>query len=451
MRPYLPGTIEAIIININSRIIRIASQGITLQMSQIKLLFFLALCAAFLGGCVTNPVTGKSDFSLVSAQEEVAMGQKQYLPSQQQQGGRYVTDPNLNAYINRVGQKLAAVSDRKNLPYEFVVLNSDVPNAWALPGGKVAINRGLLVKLQDESQLAAVLGHEIVHAAARHGAQQMSQGMLLNVGVQAVGIASRNSGYGALANAGAGLGAQAWTAQYSQGNELESDRYGMQYMVRAGYEPEGAVELQKVFVKMSESRQSSSLDTFFASHPPSQERVLANQRMAASMPSGARNKAQFQRAIAQLKRDQPAYQAYQEGSKALKNKNYSLALKKANTAIKQQSSETLFWQLKGIVLAQQNKNSEALKAFNKAVAANPEYFSPLLYRGLLGRELKKNRQAEQDLIASYRLLPTQVASYYIGDLALARGDRYTAKTYLTRTAQGGGKLGQKAQARLNQL
>lgn len=415
----------------------------------LTLLLFGAI--GVMSGCVTNPVTGESNLSFVSAEDEVAIGSKQYLPSQQQQGGRYVTDPDLNTYINQVGKKLAAVSDRKQLPYEFVVLNSSDINAWALPGGKIAINRGLLVKLEDEAQLAAVLGHEIVHAAARHGAQQMSQGMLLNVGVQAVGIASRNSSYGALANAGAGLGAQAWNAQYSQDNELESDKYGMKYMVAAGYEPQGAVELQEIFVKMSESRKSSSLDEFFASHPPSRDRLNANKRMAASMPRGARNKQQYQRAIAQLKKDAPAYKAFDEGSKALKAKDYSLAQSKAESALKLQPKETLFWQLKGVALAQQDKDSEALTAFNKAVNANPEYFSPLLYRGLIQRELGKKDLAEKDLVASYKLLPTQVASYYIGDLALARGDKATAKSYFSQAAQGGGELGQKAQGQLNKI
>src|SRR5690606_7503443 len=109
--------------------------------------------------------------------------------AQQMQGGRYVVDPNLSVYVNEVGQKLARASHRPNLPYEFVVLNNDVPNAWAMPGGKIAINRGLLVLLEDESQLAAVLGHEVVHAAARHSAQQQTQSTLLGVGVMAAGLA----------------------------------------------------------------------------------------------------------------------------------------------------------------------------------------------------------------------------------------------------------------------
>jgi predicted Zn-dependent protease len=110
------------------------------------------------------------------------------------QGGDMVADPELTAYVQSVGQRIAAVSD-SDLPYEFVVLNNGVPNAWALPGGKIAVNRGLLAELEDEAELAAVLGHEIVHAAARHGAQAVTRGTLLQ-GALVVGmIASADSEY----------------------------------------------------------------------------------------------------------------------------------------------------------------------------------------------------------------------------------------------------------------
>src|SRR5262245_5985930 len=135
----------------------------------------LVAIAVLLAGCATNPVTGKKDLMLVGEGTELSIGQKQYAPMRQAEGGDYVMDPQLTAYVQKVGNRLAAVSDRK-LPYEFVVLNNNVPNAWALPGGKIAVNRGLLVALKSESELAAVLGHEIVHAAARHSAQQMSRG-----------------------------------------------------------------------------------------------------------------------------------------------------------------------------------------------------------------------------------------------------------------------------------
>ena len=138
----------------------------------------LALAAILLGSCAVNPVTGQRELGFISEQRELTIGAEQYSPSQQSQGGQFSVDPELTAYVQGVGQRLAEVSDRQ-LPYEFVVLNNSVPNAWALPGGKIAVNRGLLTELNNEAELAAVLGHEIVHAAARHGAQAMERGMLL--------------------------------------------------------------------------------------------------------------------------------------------------------------------------------------------------------------------------------------------------------------------------------
>ena len=116
-----------------------------------------------LAGCGVNPVTGSSEMSFMSEAEEIRTGEQQYEPSQQSEGGQYVLDPELTRYVQRVGMRLARVSDRPELPYEFVLLNNSEPNAWALPGGKIALNRGLLVLLESEAQLAAVLGHEIVH------------------------------------------------------------------------------------------------------------------------------------------------------------------------------------------------------------------------------------------------------------------------------------------------
>jgi predicted Zn-dependent protease len=132
-----------------------------------------AICTVLLTACTVNPVTGQSELELVSTAQQVRIGEQQYAPAQQMQGGQYKVDPELSAYVQQVGQRLAAQSPA-DLPYEFVVLNNSVPNAWALPGGKIAINRGLLVELRNEAELAAVLGHEIVHAAARHGARVSS-------------------------------------------------------------------------------------------------------------------------------------------------------------------------------------------------------------------------------------------------------------------------------------
>ena len=109
----------------------------------------LGAALALLAACTINPVTGDRELALISADQEVEIGQEQYAPSQQMQGGDYAFDPALTTYVRGVGAKLAAVSGRA-LPYEFVVLNNSVPNAWALPGGKIAVNRGLLTELHPK-------------------------------------------------------------------------------------------------------------------------------------------------------------------------------------------------------------------------------------------------------------------------------------------------------------
>ena len=252
-----------------------------------------------LAGCSVNPVTGSRDFITSSPSDDLKIGTENYQPMLQAQGGLYDVDPALSEYVNGVGQKLAAVSDVQ-LPYEFAVLNSSVPNAWALPGGKIAINRGLLTELNNEAELAAVLGHEIVHAAARHSAQQMSRGQLLEGLVAATGVVAGDSGYGQLAVGGAGIAAQLVSTKYGRSAELESDRYGMRYMARAGYDPQGAVTLQETFVRLSEGQDQDWVQGLFASHPPSRERVKENRKRANKMePGGFLGEAEYQAAIQQ--------------------------------------------------------------------------------------------------------------------------------------------------------
>ena len=117
--------------------LRMFTIGERLVLGKVQQLLLAALTLLAVG-CSVNPVTGKNELSLVSTTQELAIGEKNYLPTQQSQGGQYTVDPSLQTYIAEVGEKLAAVSDAPALPYEFVVLNSSVPNAWALPGGKIA-------------------------------------------------------------------------------------------------------------------------------------------------------------------------------------------------------------------------------------------------------------------------------------------------------------------------
>jgi len=421
--------------------------------------YLMRFCACLLlltalAGCAVNPVTGKKQMMFDSPQQDIETGKRNYGPSQQSQGGQYTVDPALTAYVNQVGRKLAAVSDAPNLPYEFVVLNNDVPNAWAMPGGKLAINRGLLVYLEDEAQLAAVLGHEIVHAAARHGASQNAENVLIGAtaAIAGVAIANKKPEYAVLAVGALGVSANAWQSKYSRDHELEADKYGIKYMVKAGYDPQAAVELQELFVRMFEKQDTSWIEGMFASHPPSRDRVEANRRELQHYPSGgARNKEAFQRALAQLKQDSDAYKKYNDAVKAAKNKQYLNSMSLVDEAIQQQPKENLFWELKGKLLLQQDQSREAIAALDRAIAANPNFYRPYVYRGMANKDLGNIPQAERDLVASQSLLPTQLASESLGDIALAKGNRNAAASYYQQAAAGGGDAGERAKAKLAQL
>lgn len=420
------------------------------MLNPLRLVSLLSL-VALAAGCSVNPVTGKNEFSIVSAEREVAIGEQNYQPSQQSQGGRYYIDPELQLYVQEVGRKLAAVSDRPNLPYEFVVLNNSVPNAWALPGGKIAINRGLLLHLEDESQLAAVLGHEIVHAAARHTASQMTRGTFIGLGAQILGIAGQSAGYGQLGSTAAQLGAAAWMARYGREDELESDNYGMEYMARAGYDPSGAVELQRTFVKLSEGRQQDFLSGLFASHPPSRTRVDANIAKARTLPKGNTFRDRYQQKIARLKRDKPAYDAEAEAIKALNNKDAKTALMHLDKAVKLQPREGCFWELRGHAWTMLGNTGNAEKAFTTAIGKNPDLFSHHLARGILRVKEGNRGGAKPDLERSYRLLPTPPASFYLGEMAEAAGDAAKAVEYYRQAAQGKGQLADQARQKLARL
>ncbi|MGB5333622.1 MAG: M48 family metalloprotease [Woeseiaceae bacterium] len=416
-----------------------------------KVTILLAIGVAFLAGCAVNPVTGKRQLMTVSTASEIQMGQQNYAPMRQSQGGDFDIDPLLTQYVQGVGSRLAAQSEVA-LPYEFVVLNNSVPNAWALPGGKIAINRGLLTELESEAELAAVLGHEVVHAAARHTASQISRGMLLQGLVLATAVASSDSDYGNLAVGGAGLAAQLVTMKYGREAELESDFYGMQYMSKAGYDPRGAVSLQETFVRLSEGRRTDWLSGLFASHPPSQERVNTNIATAATLPAGGKTgEAEFQRAVQKTRAAKPAYDAYDEGRKALSEKKLDEALTLSNKALDLFPQEAHFHALRGDVRLVADKYDMAVTNYSRAIERRNGFFYYHLQRGLAKKELGQTDGAVFDLENSIALLPTAPAHYALGSIAQQRGNLPKAVKHYKAIAGAGGEYGAAANTALVRL
>ncbi len=414
--------------------------------------FASALVAlTLLGGCTINPVTGERELALVTAGQEVALGEKHYAPSRQSQGGDYALDPELTEYVRSVGARVAAQSERA-LPYEFVVLNSSVPNAWALPGGKIAINRGLLTELNSEAELAAVLGHEVVHAAARHGAKSMQRGMLLQGAVMASALATRDKQYGQFATLGANVVAQLISQKYGRNAELESDLYGTRYMAKAGYDPSAAVDLQQTFVRLSEGRQTSWLQGLFSSHPPSQERVQRNRITANELGvQGERGEEQYRRKLARVIAQKPAYEAYDEGRKALAENRPEEAERLARKAIKLEPRESHFYALQGDIDLQAKRYDEAVKHFSAAQGRNDRFFYYPLQRGLANKTLGRIDSAESDLKTSVEMLPTANAYHALGEIAERRGNAEQAKQYYAAAASNSSGAGQAAQDALVRL
>lgn len=367
----------------------------------------LVLSIGIIVGCSTNPVTGASTVSMMSASQERQVGRLNYRPMQQQEGGLLTRHNNIQQYVNRVGQRVARHAERQ-FDWEFVVLNNNAANAWALPGGKIAINRGLLTELNSEAELAAVLGHEAVHAAAGHGAQSAGRSQLLNIGLLLAGVASRNSDYAQLAQMGAGAGAALISSKYGRDAEYEADKYGIKYMAAEGYNADASVDLQQTFVRLSKNRTSSSFDRWFASHPPSQDRVRANQKESLLYPPGGKmGKSEYAKMMAPLRREKPAFDLYDQGVKAYSQRNFKLAEQKARAAQRALPAEANFYTLRGAALMQLGQKDAAIKQFSSAIQRDKGFYRPYLMRGQAYVSLGRRNDAKRDIEKAYRLFPAE--------------------------------------------
>jgi predicted Zn-dependent protease len=230
-------------------------------------------CLAAAGiACARVDGTNRSQLLLTSAGEENQMGAEAYAEIRKKE--KVATDPAVIAFVERVGKRLAAVAPNKGFTYEFIVLESDTVNAFCLPGGKVAVYTGILPYCQNEAGLAAVLGHEIGHAIARHGGERMSQGMVAQLGGQtltalldAKGVDPSTSNMALTAfGAGAQIGVM---LPFSRAHELEADYLGLIYMAKAGYEPRESVAFWQRFATLTNGGTPGFLNT----HPASTDRA----------------------------------------------------------------------------------------------------------------------------------------------------------------------------------
>jgi predicted Zn-dependent protease len=232
------------------------------------------LGALLLAGCQTVPETGRSQLNLVSADEEMKLGVTEF--QQTKENTPISKDVQANALVQRAGQRIAAVANLPNAQWEFVVFESPEANAWCLPGGKVGVYTGILPITKDEAGLATVIGHEVAHATAHHGAARMSEQMVAQAGGSVVGelVSGKSAQTQALVGQAYGVASQVGVLlPFSRKQESEADYIGLLYMARAGYDPAAAVAFWERFAEYNRQNGGSQGLSFLRTHPLDEQRI----------------------------------------------------------------------------------------------------------------------------------------------------------------------------------
>lgn len=260
--------------------------------TQLGLLTAMLLLIIALASCATAPETGRRQLQLVSPADEAELGLQAFAQIKQKEP--ILATGRDAAMVKQVGERISKVAPLPNARWEFVLFDDDAPNAFALPGGKVGVNRGILAITQDEAGLATVIGHEVAHALARHGAERMSHAMLVQLGQAGLSSAlGSDAGVSRdLVLQAYGVGAQlGLMLPYSRTHELEADELGLLLMARAGYDPRAAIGFWQRFAAYN-ARRGGRPPEFLSTHPLDQQRIAQLER---SMP---RAMAEYERADA---------------------------------------------------------------------------------------------------------------------------------------------------------
>ena len=232
------------------------------------------------GSCVTNPATGGTMLSLVSESQEIRMGQE--YAQQVEAVMSLVDDRELQAYVDRVGQSLAAVSERPGLPWSFKIVDDPVVNAFALPGGPIYVTRGLMTHLSSEAEMASVIGHEIGHVTARHSVEQISRQQLAGIGLA---VGAELSGAVRRAAGAVGAGLSVLFLSYSRDDEHQSDLLGVRYASREGYDVREAVTVHRKLERITQLGGGRGVPDWLSSHPSSEDRIARIQALVDTFPA----------------------------------------------------------------------------------------------------------------------------------------------------------------------
>ena len=377
-------------------------------------LALVLVCAA----CTVNPVTGKSQLDLMGEAQEVEMG-KAYYPSAVQSSLGPLDDRELQAAVARAGNAVAAVGHRPALPYEFIAVNDPQVNAFALPGGKICITRGLLSRMESEDGMAAVLGHEVGHVTARHAVaaynrEILATAVLVGGGIymEAADVKNRE-----LISLGAVIGAQLMMAHYSREQERQSDELGLDYAIKAGYSPRGMVETQKVLLSLQQQR-PGAIERMFASHPMSAERLATAERRVAALAPEVRDRplkvAPYRQATSRIAAARPAWDLAGDAQALLGKQKNSEAEAKLAEAVRLVPKDGVLRTLHAVSLAEAKRIEPAVAEGREGARIAQGVF---LSQAIAGELLLKPAPADAlvCLDRAEEILPG------IADVALLRG------------------------------
>ncbi len=264
-------------------------------------------------GCARNPVTGKSELSLVSEAQEIQMGQQGAKEVEQSIG--FYKDAAVNAYVADLGKRMAAESERPNLPWEFHVVDDAAVNAFAIPGGFIYVTRGLMSSINNEAELAGVIGHEIAHVTHRHSVQQISKSQLAQLGLGIGSILSSDiAKFGQLAGAGLSL----LFLKYGRDAENQADQSGFRYALGQNYDVRQIPNVFATLGRLSEGSGAGKLPEWLSTHPDPGNRIERLEKMIDTVPLDQRklivDREDYLRRIQGMTFGEDPRQGYFEGS-----------------------------------------------------------------------------------------------------------------------------------------
>lgn len=430
------------------------SQG---QLTRRQLLWLMAIASGgVMTGCSVNPTTGKRQLMLMSASEERNIDQ-QHAPHQLSGDYGVVQDKVLQTYVADLGQRVGSLSHRPEMSYSCHALNANYINAYAFPGGTMGVTRGILLSMESEAELAALIGHEVGHVAARHTAQRMTKQTLAGIAVAGAGIAlgsQTNNTTTALALGLGGIAAGALLASYSRSDERQADSLGVEYMTRAGYSPDGMVDLMNMLQNLS-GRQPSMIEQMFSSHPMSDERYRDAQREATGRYGQHRNlpmhRERYMDNTASLRRIKPAIEQQQRAETLLGQGKHAEAITALESSLKIAPRDYTGLVMLGKAWMMQEQYAKARPYLQQAIEVYPQEAQAQHLDGVVALQQKQPDVALNRFQTYQRLLPGNPnTDFFLGLSHEGLQQRSEASQAFRRFLQqgGSGKQAEYAQARL---